>query len=162
MIRKDRLDRARSGTRRRRREGKFQDLLHGHFGLQLGQLCFLVLFLRLDLGCFTFHYFNKSHYAVKAIASLLRRDLDLRAPFAAVGSLCTSSDTGTTPPFNIRSSICSCSMPSSSASRSCSSTGSPIGAEMMASPISWPSACCSRSSSLSDQSHTLPLVYSIL
>lgn len=74
--------------------------------------------------------------------------VNIRAPFAAAGSLCTSSDTGTTPPFNILSSICSCSMPSSSVSRSCSSTGSPIGTEVMASPISWPRACCSRSSSL--------------
>ena len=68
-------------------------------------------------------------------------------PFPTAGNLSTSPAT-VVPVLSMRSSIASCSMPSSSSSRSASSMGSPMWALVMAEAISSLSACCSRSSSL--------------
>lgn len=73
---------------------------------------------------------------------------DSRSPLDTDGSLWISSDTGTVPVLSILSSSCSCSSSASSLSKSISSTGSPIGALIIACAISSPKACCSRSLSL--------------
>lgn len=115
--------------------------LHGHLGLQLSELGFLVVLLdrgRLDYPCtLAFLYilpFPHGH---------------LLFPFATVGSRWMESDTGTVPVLSICSSSCSCCMASNSSSSSSSSMGSPIWLLVMALTISSLSAFCSCSWALS-------------
>lgn len=121
-------------------------VLHGHFGAQLGQLGFLVVFLCHRLcGCLSSHC-----RSVSTVLSMSRsaKGFDLRSDFPASGNRSSCELTGTGPVLSMRSSIASCSSPSNSCSSSSSSGCSPSGTLVIAAPISSLSWCCSRSMSL--------------
>lgn len=107
---------------------------HGHLRPKFLQLCFFV-FLFFCWLRFVFDCLQASVSGVGRFNGDIESEI-LRSPFAAVGSWLIRSPTGTVPVLSIRSSMFSCSRPSSSASSSSSSGCSPTGLFVIAWAIS--------------------------